>query len=104
MMYTDYQSLITEAIKAKKILFIQYEKETTERAIHPYAIYESTVGNIDLYSIQMYNPAKPADKDKPRVFTLKSLTSVRISNTAFHVKLGYSPKNIKNCTRIIISV
>lgn len=100
----NYQSVIETAIKSKRAVYVKYTGDLSEREIHPHAIYESTAGKIDLWSIQVYNPAKPVDRNEVRVFTLKNLISARLGNTTFNADPGFSASSIKNCRHVILAV
>ena len=100
----DIKSIATEAIRTRQILYAKYKTDLSERILYPYAIFESTTGNIDLFCIQHNNPAKPIDKDQPRYFTLKDFSSARLGQTVFDVDTRFSPGHIKNCRRVIVSV
>lgn len=69
---------VEQAIKTKKRLLIKYNNDILEREVEPYAIFESTADKIDLFSLQIRNPAKPLVKIEPRNFTLQNLKSARL--------------------------
>ena len=93
-----------QAIKNRLLVKLHYEHDRMERVFAPYAMYESILGNIIIYGLQVRNPSKPLDDGQLRYYSLRRLRSIRLTDTPFHSGQEYSPELLKGCRQLIVAL
>ncbi len=103
----DVNDMLCEAMRERRTVTIRRSKDPpgTTRTGEPYAIYESSAGNIlfHLYQTAGYTSSAPPPP-KWRPFTLRDIDSVEVHDTRFDVQADYNPANRKFYPRFICRV
>ena len=100
----DFQNQITNAIRSKNQLKLNYEGEGY-RIVCPHILYFSSVGNklLDTYQLSGYSK-HPGEIPGWRPFEVSKITELTILNDNFEMAPGYNSSNRDKYRTIIAKI
>lgn len=91
MLLQSTENTLCSAIKGKQLVKLKYDDDFQWRTFAPHIVYRSSKNNILVSGEQVQNPAKPYDNHEPRVFDLKKIKSLEITDASFTAHPNFDP-------------
>lgn len=101
----QFEELLCRAIGEHVLVELRYDREPRPRLFAPHAVYESTLGRLNVAGVQYDNPQQPGgDRNEHRIFQVGLIRTLRITDTYFRPDVRVDPDDPRYRNGIVCSV
>lgn len=101
----QFEELLCRAIGEHVLVELRYDREQYPRLFAPHAVYESTLGRLNVAGVQYDNPQQPGgDRNEHRIFQVGLIRTLRITDTYFRPDVRVDPDDPRYRNGIVCSV
>ena len=100
-----FEELLCRAVRDRLLVELRYDREPRPRLFAPHAVYESTLGRLNVAGVQYDNPQQPGgDRNEHRIFQIGLIRTLRITDTYFRPDVRVDPDDPRYRNGIVCSV
>lgn len=85
-----FEQALCQAIAQRVLVLITYEGDFISRTFAPHAVYYSTADKVNVFGIQIDNPADPLERHVPRMFEVGRIVSLSLTAANFQPDARYN--------------